>query len=250
MKTKYGIILAVALFTTISVPQALAECNISDAKLEEAIVQKPEFRDPANRQMVRDLRRLRDSAFILWTYGRYDDCERLLGNIRELVASPAMGSLGGSDEDVVEQQFAAREPLVQHGGKAVGTRNDVGAVPLIRIDEMSPPLRADEIMGAEVRTSDDKIVGEVRTLLLGAKDRRDYAIVATGGFFVPGKDSIVVPLRFMRVSQERNSFYLPMAETDLKAVPLMPDSEYSWLADEGWLEQNEARFSVAPLLDP
>ena len=49
---------------------------------------------PQNRQLVRDLRRLRDSAFILWSYGRIDACEQLLGNIRELVAAPSMATPG------------------------------------------------------------------------------------------------------------------------------------------------------------
>jgi hypothetical protein len=43
------------------------------------------------------------------------------------------------------------------------------------------------------------------------KDRRDYAIVASGGFFTPGKDSIVVPIRSLIVMQERDSFFLPIA---------------------------------------
>ena len=71
-------------------------------------------------------------------------------------------------------------------------------------------MRADEIIGAEVRSSDDKIVGEVRNIVFGTKDRRDYAIVASGGFFTPGKESIVVPIRSLKVSQERGSFFLPM----------------------------------------
>src|SRR3954465_14852041 len=109
------LVLTVAM-VTLSASSGWADCNISDAKLEEAILTKPEFRDPANRQMVRDLRSLRDSAFVLWSYGRIEDCERLMGNIRELVASPSMGSLGGSDEDEVDAQEAAREPLVRRGG--------------------------------------------------------------------------------------------------------------------------------------
>ena len=84
-----------------------------------------------------------------------------------------------------------------------------GAKPLINIDEMAPGLRADEIIGAEVRSSDDKIVGEVRNIVFGTKDRRDYAIVASGGFFTPGKDSIVVPIRSLKVSQERTAFSSP-----------------------------------------
>ncbi|HUQ34912.1 MAG TPA: PRC-barrel domain-containing protein [Aestuariivirga sp.] len=240
------ILFAAVLFIGLSGSETWADCNISDSKIEEAILQKPELRDPVNRQLVRDLRSLRDSAFVLWSYGRIEDCERLMGNIRELVASPSMASLGGSDEDEADLQDAAREPLVRRGGNSLGRRSDPNATPLIRIDEMAPGLRADEIIGAEVRTADDKVVGEVRNIVFGTKDRQDYAIVASGGFFVPGKDSIVVPIRFLRVSQERETFYLPITEAQVKSVPLMPDREYDWLSDETWRTQNDALFASAP----
>src|SRR3954451_11418427 len=190
-----GILLAVVLLGAVGVTRAMAECQIADAKLEEAILNKPDLRGPANTQSVRDLRSLRDAAFTLWSYGRHADCERLLANIRELVAGPAMNTLGNNDEDEAEKQMAAREPKVQRGA-ALGRRDEKGAKPLIAIDALAPGLRADEIMGAEVRSSDDKIVGEVRNIVFGTRDRRDYAIVASGGFFTPGKDSIVVPIRF------------------------------------------------------
>jgi hypothetical protein len=223
---------------------AVADCNISDAKLEEAILEKPEFRDPANRQLVRDLRRLRDSAFILWSYGKTTACDQLLGDIRELVASPSMASLGSSDEDEVNQQMAASEPMVQNGGALLGNRGLPNAAPLTHLSDMVPPMRADEVMGSEVRTSDDKIVGEVRNIIIGTRGRHDYAIVASGGFFVAGKKSFVVALRYLRVSQERNSFYLSVTQADLSKVPLMPDNHYHWLADEKWLQQNNVHFSV------
>ena len=78
-----GILLAVVLLGTVGVTGAVAECQIADAKLEEAILNKPDLRGPNNSQIVRDLRNLRDAAFTLWSYGRHDDCERLLANIRE-----------------------------------------------------------------------------------------------------------------------------------------------------------------------
>jgi hypothetical protein len=213
----------VALLGALGITQAMAECQIADAKLEEAILQKPELRGPAHRQSVRDLRSLRDAAFTLWSYGRHADCERLLANIRELIAGPAMASLGDNDEEEAEKQK--------------------GAKPLVAIDELAPGLRADEIMGAEVRSSDDKIIGEVRNIVFGTKDRRDYAIVAAGGFFTPGKDSIVVPIRFLKVSPERDSFFLSMPEAAVKTVPLMPDQDYKWLADEAWRTRNDALFA-------
>jgi hypothetical protein len=92
-------------------------------------------------------------------------------------------------------------------------------------------------------SSDDKIVGEVRNIVFGTKDRRDYAIVASGGFFTPGKDSIVVPIWFLKVSQDRGSFFLSMPEAEVKAVPLMPDQDYKWLSDEAWRTRNDALFT-------
>lgn len=236
-----SIILTAALLTAVGVTQSMAECQIADAKLEEAILQNPHLRGPANRQAVRDLRSLRDAAFTLWSYGRQEDCERLLANIRELIAGPSMGSLGGNDEEEAEKQIAAGEPKVQRG-TAQGSRDKKNAKPLINIDQLAPGLRADEIIGAEVRSYDDKIVGEVRNIVFGTKDRRDYAIVASGGFFTPGKDSIVVPIRSLKVTQERESFFLSISHAAVKTVPLMPDQDYKWLSDQRWRNRNDALF--------
>lgn len=234
-------LLLAAILGALWVTPVLAECQIADTQLEEAILQKPDLRGPGNRQTVKDLRSLRDAAFTLWSYGRHADCERLMANIRELIAGPNMSSLGDNDEDAAEEQMAAREPKVQRGAKK-GRRDEKDAKPLVSVDELPLGLRADQVIGAEVRSSDDKIVGEVRNVVFGTKDRREYAVVASGGFFTPGKDSIIVPIRSLKVSQERDSFFLPMANAAVKAVPLMPDQDYKWLSDEAWRSRNDALF--------
>src|SRR3954449_10934645 len=241
--SRTAIISTVALLASLSITEARADCQIADAKLEEAILQNPRLRGPANRQSVRDLRSLRDAAFTLWSYGRHADCERLLANIRELVSAPSMGSLGDNDEDEAEKQITARDPKVQRGATQ-GHRGEKDAKPLVSIDELSPALRADELIGAEVRSSDDKIVGEVRNIVFGTKDERDYAIVASGGFFTAGKDSIVVPIRSLKVTQDRSSFFLPISKEIMKTVPLMPDQDYAWLSDKKWRAQNDALFQT------
>ena len=108
--------------------------------------------------------------------------------------------------------------------------------------DLATALRSDEIVGAEVRSSDDKIVGEVRNIVFGAKDGRDYAIVASGGFFTVGKDSVVVPLKSLKVSHDRSSFYLLITREAVKTIPLMPDQDYKWLADEKWRVRNDEFF--------
>ena len=234
-------ILMVAVLTGSGAHAAMADCQIADAKLEEAILNNPQLRGVKNRQAVRDLRSLRDAAFTLQSYGRHDDCERLLANIRELIAGPIMSSLGGNDEEGAEKQNAAREVQV-HRGAERGVRDKKGAKPLVRIDELAPGLRADEIIGAEVRSSDDKIVGEVRNIVFGTKDGRDYAVVASGGFFTTGKNSIVVPIQSLRVTQERASFFLPISKEAVGGIALMPDEDYKWLSDHRWRSKNDAIF--------
>jgi hypothetical protein len=237
---RFKTILLAAVFFGAAGTAAIAECQIADARLEEAILNNPRLQGPGNRQSVRDLRSLRDAAFTLWSYGRHDDCESLVANIRELIAGPSMSTLGGNDEEEADKQIEAREPKVR--GAARGHRHEKGARPLVRIDELSPGLRADEIIGTQVRSSDDKIVGEVRNIVFGTKDRRDYAIVASGGFFTPGKDSIVVPIQSLMVSQGRESFFLPISKDAMKQVPLMPDQDYGWLSNQKWRARNDAMF--------
>jgi sporulation protein YlmC with PRC-barrel domain len=236
-----GILLSAALLSGFMLGQARAECQIADAKLEEAILHQANLRGSANRQSVRDLRRLRDAALVLQSYGRDADCERLLGNIRELIAGPAMTTLGDSDEDNAEKQMDAQEPQAQRGG-ALGHRNDKGAKPLVSVDDLSPALRTDEIVGAEVRSSDDKIIGEVRNVVLDFRNHHDYAIVASGGFFTPGKESIAVPIRALKVSQNRQSFFVAMLDVEVKKIPPMPDDNYKWMSDAAWGARNDRLF--------
>ena len=240
MKTVRTLSMA-ALIGAVGATQALADCEIADARLEEAIQQNPRLRGPANSQSVQDLRSLRDAAFTLRSYGRHEDCERLLANIRELIAGPSMGSLGDNDEEEADKQNAAREPKIRRGA-SLGSRDKNDAKPLIKIDQLTPGLRTDEMIGAEVRSSDDKIVGEVRNIVFGTKDGRDYAIIASGGFFTTGKDSIVVPIRSLMVTQDRSSFFLPIAKEVMKTIPVMPDQDYKWLSDQAWRGRNDAFF--------
>ena len=184
---------------------------------------------------------MRDAAFTLWSYGRHEDCERLLGNIRELLAGPPMGNLGDNDEEAADKQIAAREAK-NSARRRAGPPWPKGCQAPDEDRRAAPGLLADQIIGMEVRSSDDKIVGEVRNIVFGTKDRRDYAIVASGGFFTPGKDSIVVPIQSLKVSQERVSFFLPITKETMTKVPLMPDQDYKWLSDKKWRAHNDAIF--------
>ena len=91
--------------------RAMAECQIADAKLEEAILNKPDASAyPASLQAVRDSAQPAGRRLTLRSYGR----QRVIAsasswaNIRELLASgPPRADLGDNDEAKADKQIAA-----------------------------------------------------------------------------------------------------------------------------------------------
>ena len=90
---------------------ALAGCPVADAAVEKAIATKPEFRDRANAQVVRDLRILRDAAVVLDAYEQEGACKRVVAVLNTLVAKPERAlAAGNTDEGKAEEVERARKP--------------------------------------------------------------------------------------------------------------------------------------------
>jgi hypothetical protein len=135
-----GILLAVVLLGTVGVTGAMAECQIADAKLEEAILNKPELRGPANSQIVRDLRNLRDAALIalhraherLGHSVRLGALDRGGAGLEADVTSKALGVVCDVSGAVVGQPFDGRrqsiEPVVPLAAAGVSGRIDGDAI--------------------------------------------------------------------------------------------------------------------------
>jgi hypothetical protein len=103
------IVLAAACVLVVTGP-ALASCPVTDAKLEKAIATKPEFRDRANAQVVRDLRTLRDAAVVLSAYEHEGECKRVVAVLNTLAANPERAlEAGNTDEDRAEEVEKARK---------------------------------------------------------------------------------------------------------------------------------------------
>ena len=90
---------------------ALAGCPVADAAVEKAIATKPEFRDRANAQVVRDLRILRDAAVVLDAYKHDGACKRVVAVLNTLAANPERTlEAGDTDEGKAEAVEKARKP--------------------------------------------------------------------------------------------------------------------------------------------
>jgi hypothetical protein len=91
---------------------ALADCPVvGAAKTEKAIATKPEFRDRANAQVVRDLRTLRDAAVVLDAYEQEGACNRVVAVLNTLASNPERAlKAGNTDEGKAEEVEKARKP--------------------------------------------------------------------------------------------------------------------------------------------
>jgi hypothetical protein len=91
---------------------ALADCPVVDAaKTEKRLANKPEFRDGANAQVVRDLRTLRDAAVVLDAYEQDGTCKRVVAVLNTLAAHPERTlEAGDTDEGKAEEVEKARKP--------------------------------------------------------------------------------------------------------------------------------------------
>ena len=109
--------LLIACVLLLAYANPAAACDVKGAKLEEAIADKSELREAANKQTVRDLRTLRDAAIVLDTYKYATECERLMAIVAKLAANPetTIERGGDTDEDMAEEMIDARKPKVVPG---------------------------------------------------------------------------------------------------------------------------------------
>ena len=104
---------ALGLLAVTAAGPALAGCPIADAKIETAIATKPEFRNKANAQVVRDLRTLRDAALVLDAYDRGGACQEVVAVLNTLTADPERTLKSGTtDEEKAEEVQKARKRIL------------------------------------------------------------------------------------------------------------------------------------------
>ena len=110
-------ILAVAVlsgFATLTLSPAKADetrCRIGAAKLEQTIANKPELRESANAQTVRDLRTLQEAAIVLQQYKHENECAQVVAALKSLAADPERAiASGDTDEDKAKALDKVRAP--------------------------------------------------------------------------------------------------------------------------------------------
>lgn len=114
MTSKTLYVVSTSIFFSMCAP--LAACPLEAAKkVEDVIAAKQEFKKPANGQVVRDLRTLRDAAVILEAYDHDTACSHVAAALEELTSSPERTLAAGDNDE-------AKADEVERARKAKPTR--------------------------------------------------------------------------------------------------------------------------------
>jgi hypothetical protein len=105
-------VLSASTALTLSPSQAEeSRCRIGAAKLEQTIARKPELREGANAQTVRDLRTLREAAIVLQSYKHESECAQVIAALKNLAADPERAiASGDTDEGKAEALDKVKAP--------------------------------------------------------------------------------------------------------------------------------------------
>jgi hypothetical protein len=207
---------------------AAADCTIVDTEMETQLRDNPDARAGYSITLTRDVRNLRNAASTLQAYGKDDACQEVADAINDLVANPKEAKRNISSGDTIMGWRAEPADHVYDEATALA--------------EADGRMRANEVIGTDVRSSNNETVGEVSDIVFDPKGTPAYAVIAYGGFLGLGEDESAVPFGEMKVSEDGEVFYIAMTEEQLEKAPRFERGTFDWMQDEGWRKQNDEYF--------
>jgi PRC-barrel domain len=224
MKRLFTTTAAVALLVG-SAGMALADCNVVDTDFEATMQENPDQRAGYTTTLTRDVRELRNAAMTLQAYGKDDACQEVADAIDALVTNPKEASR-----------------TVHGGDKVMGWRDAPAGYDYtnaMTVTEVGGNLRANDMLGADVRSSENKTIGEISDIVFDPKGSPAYAVIAYGGFLGLGEDESAVPFSELKVTDDGDVFYLAMTEDQLENAPRFERGNFDWMRDETWRNKND-----------
>ncbi|MFO1090880.1 MAG: PRC-barrel domain-containing protein [Hyphomicrobiales bacterium] len=248
---------------------AFAACNIGNADQAEQKLSKVEgIYSGDYGALRRDMRQLRTTAYTLQKYGQDQACQQVVDSINQLLQDPKKSLQAASNGAATNMSTDTTATTGTATGTAVGssTTNSTAmnntatdqtgsigtagsssmeerrasAVPLTQSKQMS----ANDIIGSDVYGTDNRAIGEVEDIVVGANNEPGYAVVSYGGFLGIGKDLAAVPMSAIKVSRD-NYLFVDFDRARLEAAPKVKRGNNSWWANSDWRRQNDAYYMTS-----
>jgi len=218
---------AVAAVAAVFAAPALAQdCSQSLRDYNETMMSEEGYRRGVAPRLQAELRQLRDAAHILDQAGEEDACGAVVAAIKDMVET----SREAAGEAADAEEWRSREIERLKTAKTLG--------------QVAGQMRAEEIIGSDVRNMENSDLGEIEDVLLATKEgESSYAIVSHGGFIGLGEKQIAVPMKHLMVTEDRDTFVLDVSEGQLDNAPSFERGEFDKIADEKWRRANDEYFS-------
>jgi len=161
---------------------------------------------------------LRDAAGVYALAGDEKACQMVLASMREI--NEAHDELVGFETDDPEARTAWRRA---HLAKAVP------------VTEMDRLMRADVIIGVELRTADDTMLGEIKDVLLDPQRQTiAYVLASRGGFWGLGEELIAVRWTDLRATDDHEIYVLDASSEAFAAAPKVERQNFAESFGEDW----------------
>ncbi|MGH1417880.1 MAG: PRC-barrel domain-containing protein [Hyphomicrobiaceae bacterium] len=174
---------------------ALADCTLTQKQFDNQIA-TGKLRAKHFSGVMRDMRQMRKTAKLLENYGKNDACEELVEAMQELSNAPP--------------QKAGLRPVTDIGGS----------------------LRVDQLMDSEIRAKDGKVIGEVENVIINGKGVIEYVVVEFGGFLGIGEEQAAIPFKTLKVSPDRQSFFVGVTRKQFDSAPRFRRNAFDWAKDD------------------
>lgn len=164
------------------------------------------------------IRSLRDAAYIYALEGNEESCQLVLTSIREL--------------------YEEHQKLTGIEAGDAGARSAWRRAHLARtepVTKMKRLMRADLMIGSDVRNTKDELLGEIEDIVLDpANSTITYVLVSRGGFLGWGGKLVAMRWGDLRATSDHEIYVLDVPASALDAAPVVDRRNFGQTANENW----------------
>jgi sporulation protein YlmC with PRC-barrel domain len=106
------------------------------------------------------------------------------------------------------------------------------------VTEMSRLMRADVVIGSDLRNRKDEELGEIKDVVIDPTDRSiAYVLVSRGGFLGFGSELVAVPWQDLRATPDHEIFVLDVPRSAFEKAPAVGSANFAETASREWRQK-------------
>lgn len=166
----------------------------------------------------RRMQALRDAAYAYALHGNEQSCQMVLASMQQVYQEHR--GLIGPDSDYPDARTAWRRAHLAQASPVTG---------------MDRLMRADVIIGADIRTPEDERLGEIADIVLDPERQAVAYVLATrGGFLGFGKELVAVRWIDLRATPDHEIYVFDASPEAFAAAPKVERESFQESSSEAW----------------